>query len=587
MRYTKIRILGLNLLVLLALASCIDDKGNYDYLPEEEVLPGSISGLEENYDVLFGETVHFEAKVEGAENRENIRYMWYLYAYPNERTRDTLGYGLSLDWHVEQSTGTYYLWFEARDTITDVCVNKRADITIGTPLSDAWLIVETTDGMTDLDAITSGGELMEDLVTGSTGTRLQGNAIKVVYCQQHSNEIENADGTVDVEKYKVFYLLSENEIQIFNAENMELLKKTEDCFYETPETVHPENCFVNTRDVCLINAGQYYYFSGMSANVGKFPNAVFGVDGAEYHLHHEVISAGQQYLLWDKISQSFLWANMSDALYTFDDAPEEGGGYGSPTEMNANLLHLLYRSSVYNWDTYSSTYNAYAIDYDGDGRADVWDSFDDAIASAANYLHSLGWKTNEPWGGAVSLPWNFNYTDTGLKNTKTVAEWKAIGVRKSNGKALSWPNNLQGSIIIPDGRKGAAYMVFGNFKRIMIWNRSESYALTIGLLADYIKNNQPYSPIKSEQQYVLTNQEVKKVQNFANRILHTNLKEDGILGPKTKQAIKQLQKKAGMHQDGYPDYQLLNKINTYNGKTGFNVPPQPRKKIKSNNINKD
>lgn len=234
-----------------------------------------------------------------------------------------------------------------------------------------------------------------------------------------------------------------------------------------------------------------------------------------------------------------------------------------------------------------STYNAYAIDYDGDGRADVWDSFDDAIASAANYLHSLGWKTNEPWGGAVSLPWNFNYTDTGLKNTKTVAEWKAIGVRKSNGKALSWPNNLQGSIIIPDGRKGAAYMVFGNFKRIMIWNRSESYALTIGLLADYIKNNQPYSPIKSEQQYVLTNQEVKKVQNFANRILHTNLKEDGILGPKTKQAIKQLQKKAGMHQDGYPDYQLLNKINTYNGKTGFNVPPQPRKKIKSNNINKD
>ena len=76
----------------------------------------------------------------------------------------------------------------------------------------------------------------------------------------------------------------------------------------------------------------------------------------------------------------------------------------------------------------------------------------------------------------------------------------------------------------------------------------------------------------------LPNQEVKKVQNFANRILHTNLKEDGILGPKTKQAIKQLQKKAGMHQDGYPDYQLLNKINTYNGKTGFNVPPQPRKK---------
>ena len=249
MKYTKIRFLGLNLLAIFALTNCIDDKGNYDYLPKEEVLPGSISGLEEHYDVLFGETVHLEAKVEGAENKENIRYMWYLYAYPNERTRDTLGYGLSLDWHVEQSTGTYYLWFEARDTITDVCVNKRADITIGTPLSDAWLIVETTDGMTDLDAITSEGELMEDLVTSPTGERLQGNGVKVVYCQRHAHEVENADGTVEVENYKVFYLLSENEVQIFNAENMELLKRTEDCFYEMPETVHPENCFVANRDV--------------------------------------------------------------------------------------------------------------------------------------------------------------------------------------------------------------------------------------------------------------------------------------------------------------------------------------------------
>ena len=384
MKYTKIRFLGLNLLAIFALTNCIDDKGNYDYLPKEEVLPGSISGLEEHYDVLFGETVHLEAKVEGAENKENIRYMWYLYAYPNERTRDTLGYGLSLDWHVEQSTGTYYLWFEARDTITDVCVNKRADITIGTPLSDAWLIVETTDGMTDLDAITSEGELMEDLVTSSTGERLQGNGVKVVYCQRHAHEVENADGTVEVENYKVFYLLSENEVQIFNAENMELLKRTEDCFYEMPETVHPENCYVANRDVCLINAGQYYYFSGMSANVGKFPNAVFGLEGAEYSLHHEAVQASQQFLLWDKLSQSFLWASLSSALYAFDDAPEDGGGYGSPAEMNANLLHLLYRSSVYNWDTYSATYNAYAIMQENSGDYRLAD-----LAFAGNATYPL------------------------------------------------------------------------------------------------------------------------------------------------------------------------------------------------------
>ena len=368
MRPTKIRILGLSLSVLLALASCIDDKGNYDYLSEKEVLPGTISGLKESYSVLFGDVVHFEVNVKGAENKDNIRYMWYIYSVPNSRSRDTLGYGLSLDWHVEQSTGSYCLWFEARDTITDVCINTKADISVGTPLSDAWLIVETTNGMTDLDAITADGELMEDLVTGSTGNRLQGNAVKVVYCQQHSNEIENADGTVDVEKFKALYVLSENEIQVFNAENMELLKKTEDCFYETPATIHPENCYVDSRNVCLINAGHYYYLGGMSANVGKFPNASFGLGGAEYDLHNEAINASQQYMLWDNLSHSFLWASASDAeLYAFEDAPEDGGGYGSPTAMNADLLRLLYKGRIYNWDIYNYTYYAYAIMQETDG----------------------------------------------------------------------------------------------------------------------------------------------------------------------------------------------------------------------------
>ena len=368
MKYRKLSYWGLGLLFIFSLTSCIDDKGNYDYLSKEEILPGTISGLEDNYSVLFGDVVHFEVTVEGAESRDNIRYMWYIYAYPNVRTRDTLGYGLTLDWHVEQPTGNYYLWFEARDTITDVCVNKSADINVGTPLSDAWLIVESTEGLTDLDAITAEGELMEDLVTGSTGNRLQGNAIKVVYCEQHSNEIENVDGTVDVENFKALYVLSENEIQVFNAENMELLKKTEDCFYETPATIHPENCYVDNRNVCLINAGHYYYLGGMSANVGKFPNAAFGLEGAEYNLHDEAISAGQEYMFWDKVSQSFLWASASDTeLYAFDDAPEDGGGYGSPTAMHADLLHFLYRSNVYNWDIYNYTYNAYAVMQEEDG----------------------------------------------------------------------------------------------------------------------------------------------------------------------------------------------------------------------------
>ena len=228
-----------------------------------------------------------------------------------------------------------------------------------------------------------------------------------------------------------------------------------------------------------------------------------------------------------------------------------------------------------------STYNAYAIDYDGDGIIDIWDSFDDAIASAANYLHDLGWKPDEPWGMAVELPWNFDYTLTGYKVRKSVADWEKIGIKRVNGQNLNIDSKLQANIILPDGRKSQPYLVLGNFRRIMIWNRSENYALAIGILSDYITSNEKYHPIAKKGHYAIKNTDVLKVQHFINKVMHLGLKEDGRFGPKTREAVKKLQKKAKMHQDGYPDYTLLKKIDNYNAKIGFHVPVQPKKARKT------
>ena len=228
-----------------------------------------------------------------------------------------------------------------------------------------------------------------------------------------------------------------------------------------------------------------------------------------------------------------------------------------------------------------STYNAYAVDYDGDGVADIWDSFDDAIASAANYLSKLGWATNEPWGQEVILPWNFDYKSIEGKKYKTIAEWKKIGVVGANGSKLNLPNEALGAIILPDGKRGRAYITLSNFRRIMIWNRSTNYALAVSILADYIDSNIEFKPLKEKEYYKLTDEDILLVQKFSNRILKTNLKEDGKMGKNTADAVKKLQQKWKLTQDGMPDYLLLSKIRKFKSWADFRIPPQPTKPKKS------
>ena len=224
-----------------------------------------------------------------------------------------------------------------------------------------------------------------------------------------------------------------------------------------------------------------------------------------------------------------------------------------------------------------STYNAYAVDYDDDGVADIWDSFDDAIASAANYLHQLGWKPEEPWGQEVSLPWNFDYKLVGAKKFKPVKEWKKIGITAANGKKLKLPEDAPAAIILPDGRRGRAYITLSNFRRIMIWNRSTSYALAIVHLADYINSDKEFRALKNKHIYKISDEDILSVQHFANRILKTNLKEDGKFGSKTAEAVKKLQKKWKLPQDGVPDYLLISKIKKYKSRADFMPPVQPKK----------
>lgn len=133
-----------------------------------------------------------------------------------------------------------------------------------------------------------------------------------------------------------------------------------------------------------------------------------------------------------------------------------------------------------------SSFLAHAIDYNGDGRRDIWTTREDVFASAANYLAKSGWRSDQTWGREVRLPDNFDRAMADLKVRKPIAGWQALGVRRADGTDLP-TRQLSASIVLPEkGKMSPAYMVYSNYRTTLKWNRSTYFALAVGLLSDGI-----------------------------------------------------------------------------------------------------
>lgn len=132
-----------------------------------------------------------------------------------------------------------------------------------------------------------------------------------------------------------------------------------------------------------------------------------------------------------------------------------------------------------------SSYLAHAVDYDGDGRRDIWGSQHDVFASIANYLAKAGWNDRYTWGRQVRLPAELRAAAAGLDVVKPLPQWQALGIRRANGGDLPMVV-LDASLLQMDEGDGPAYLVYHNFRVLMRWNRSTYFALTVGELADLI-----------------------------------------------------------------------------------------------------
>lgn len=203
-----------------------------------------------------------------------------------------------------------------------------------------------------------------------------------------------------------------------------------------------------------------------------------------------------------------------------------------------------------------TTIRAYAVDYDGDGRRDLSGSLADVFASAANFLHASGWNSRAGWGEEVRLPDGFDYLESGLEVEKPVRVWRMMGVRRADGGELDGLDQAA-TVLLPAGVNGPAFLVRQNFRVILKWNNSVLYALAVGYLADRIAGGGPLVAQRLGDEVPLTRYDVVELQSRLGALGYEPGEPDGIVGEKTRRAIRLYQRSVALPADGYADAGLL------------------------------
>ena len=215
-----------------------------------------------------------------------------------------------------------------------------------------------------------------------------------------------------------------------------------------------------------------------------------------------------------------------------------------------------------------SAFLKYAVDEDGDGRRNIWTSVPDALASVANYMKSSGWETSRGWGYEVRLPARF---DAGLasldtdasESVKSTAQWASLGIRRADGGSLPGTDGPS-ALILPAGIAGPAFLVSGNYRTILKYNRSTFYALAVGYLADRLGGAPPLkAPHGSTEP--LKRDDILALQQGLQALGLLPGTPDGVAGNATRQAVRAFQRANGLAPDGFIDQNLIAAVRARSG----------------------
>jgi membrane-bound lytic murein transglycosylase B len=206
-----------------------------------------------------------------------------------------------------------------------------------------------------------------------------------------------------------------------------------------------------------------------------------------------------------------------------------------------------------------SSFMRYAVDYNGDGRKDIWNSVPDALGSTANYLKSFGWRPGETWGYEVKLPAGFDVEAARALGKAPLSRWQQLGVTRAGSRAFPRPDDVA-RLYLPAGASGPAFLLLPNFDVIKRYNNSDSYALAVGHLADRILGGGDFATPWPAGDYALDKAQRVQLQNLLNRQGFAVGTADGVVGPKTRAAVLAYQKARGLSADGYVSGLLLERL---------------------------
>ncbi len=206
-----------------------------------------------------------------------------------------------------------------------------------------------------------------------------------------------------------------------------------------------------------------------------------------------------------------------------------------------------------------TTYSAYAVDFDADGRRDIWNSITDALASTANYLRVSRWQQGETWGYEVKLPKRLRSARGHHRRYKPLSYWKKLGIKRVGGKSFPRARD-RAALYLPAGGRGPAFLVLRNFRSILRYNNAATYALAVGHLSDRLRGGGPLVTKWPTTHKPLAREERLELQRLLTAKGFDTGGTDGIIGNQTLHAVRKYQKSRGLKVDGWPSARILHSL---------------------------